>query len=163
MPTRLHRLLGDGPFHKPGILIGGREGRAAGRSRGRSRLPARPLSLVRGESSTAGHGLAYFGMLLSAPRQRGSFFCSTHTSREQSLLIRSNVSNVCFELQVRQILVEKDIFVRGLAHPCVTGAGTGGLVEKIKEQREADEQQVPSPMFATLSSFLRGRVRWHAL
>lgn len=43
---------------------------------------------------------------------------------------------------MRQILVEKDICVRGLAHPCVTGAGTGDLAEKIKEQREADEQQV---------------------
>lgn len=47
---------------------------------------------------------------------------------------------------MRKILVEKDICVRGLAHPVVTSAGIGGFMEKIKEQQEeADENQVQTP------------------
>lgn len=44
--------------------------------------------------------------------------------------------------QVRKILVEKDICVRGLAHPAVSGGGTERFMEKIKQQQEADRQQV---------------------
>lgn len=43
---------------------------------------------------------------------------------------------------MRKILVEKDICVRGLAHPVVSGIGTERFMEKIKQQEEADRQQV---------------------
>ncbi|CAB1116918.1 unnamed protein product [Ectocarpus sp. CCAP 1310/34] len=43
---------------------------------------------------------------------------------------------------VRKILAEKNILVRGLAHPVVTGCGTGDLFETIKRQQESDETQV---------------------
>ncbi|CAN0545263.1 unnamed protein product, partial [Ectocarpus sp. 8 AP-2014] len=42
---------------------------------------------------------------------------------------------------VRKILAEKNILVRGLAHPVVTGCGTGDLFETIKRQQESDETQ----------------------
>ena len=98
-PTRAYRLLGDGPFHKPDILVGERKGRAAGRSRRGARLCGRPLSLVRWESSTARHGHAYSGMsklavVLSVRLQRGSPDRSTHLENKTHAIIRSNVSTV---------------------------------------------------------------------
>lgn len=44
--------------------------------------------------------------------------------------------------QVRKILTEKDICVRGLAHPAVSGTGTERFMEKLRQQQEADRQQV---------------------
>lgn len=40
------------------------------------------------------------------------------------------------ECQVRTILREKDILVRGLAHPMVTGADSGDFFNKITCQQE---------------------------
>ncbi|CAM9346722.1 unnamed protein product, partial [Pylaiella littoralis] len=42
---------------------------------------------------------------------------------------------------VRKILAEKDICVRGLAHPIVTSAGMGGFLENMMKQKEPDQNQ----------------------
>ncbi|CAM9137683.1 unnamed protein product [Ectocarpus fasciculatus] len=49
---------------------------------------------------------------------------------------------------VRKILTEKNILVRGLAHPVVTGCGTGDLFETIKRQQESDETQATNSLGA---------------
>ncbi|CAM9512475.1 unnamed protein product [Ectocarpus sp. 4 AP-2014] len=50
---------------------------------------------------------------------------------------------------VRKIFAEKNILVRGLAHPVVTGCGTGDLFETIKRQQESDETQAKNSLGAT--------------
>ncbi|CAN0554560.1 unnamed protein product, partial [Ectocarpus sp. 12 AP-2014] len=50
---------------------------------------------------------------------------------------------------VRKIFAEKHILVRGLAHPVVTGCGTGDLFETIKRQQESDETQAKHSLGAS--------------
>lgn len=57
-------------------------------------------------------------------------------------------------LQVRKILVEKDICVRGLAHPAVSGVGTERFMEKLKQQDEDDKQQVQEHYFTNQTTKL---------
>lgn len=81
----------------------------------------------------------YFSMALHLKRSLSWILTRKHPTDGLTIGNPDVVVAVC---QVRKILAEKNILVRGLAHPVVTGCGTGDLFETIKRQQESDETQV---------------------